>query len=113
MSITSTTIVEIETTDDLIEVEVMWEFSDSDAGRLSGPPEDCYPGSDPELQACAIHLDGKVNADGECWLIEQIGSKGFAAEMERALENADYDDGSDYSDYLYERMRDERMERGE
>ena len=46
-----------------LEVEVEYEYSPFVAGRLSGPPEDCYPDEPEELTISAVYIWKDLDED--------------------------------------------------
>lgn len=91
--------------DDDSELLIEYTRTPYDPGRLSGPPEDCYPpeGGDVEIiNVYAIGAGGtrSVYAATDAQLDE------WATEIEQSPSE---EDGPD-PDELYDRMRDERME---
>ena len=69
-----------------------------DPGRLSGPPENCYP-PEGDLEIISIELDGK-KWDG------QLTGDEYNKVIEKLWENSSdekdyYDDDSDYDDDMY------------
>lgn len=41
-----------------VDCRVEFTYYPGDPGRLSGPPEDCYPPEPPEFEICRVLVDG-------------------------------------------------------
>lgn len=54
-----TTYLTVERNDVEIELTIVGEFYAGHAGRLNGPPEDCYPEQGPEAEVHDILFEGK------------------------------------------------------
>ena len=80
---------EVETENDWCEVEITVEakYIPGDPGRLSGPPEDCYPPEPPEVEIVSA-----VDPDGN-----QVELT--SAEVDKVYEAGCDFDFNDYDDY--------------
>ena len=45
---------------DDLEATVFYNYTPPQRGRLSGPPEDCYPPEDAEVELTDLHIDGVI-----------------------------------------------------
>ena len=92
-----------------VEVSVLYEFTAGSPGRISGPPEDCYP---PEGDEVAINTV-LVDEDGQADILPALAGGVVAALEERAAEHGheqleaqnDDDAAEAAADREYERQR--------
>jgi len=89
----------VERDDKEIELSIEGSFSPGTPGKLSGPPEDCYP---PESAEAEIEL---ISFEGQPWKGELTEEEAEAAiEALLAAGEEGFDDGPDPDDYYDSRV---------
>lgn len=80
-------------------VYVSYDYEPGSPGKLSGPPEDCYPDEPEELSISSVELGGVD-------ITKFIGEEDFATLHARVLEEIHYRQEQTKTDFAIDRMED-------
>lgn len=70
-------------------LECHYDYTPGDPGRLSGPPEKCYPPEDEELDITAVYLKWPAQIPGSklnIWTLNMPDELGFIEHLVKALQ---------------------------